>query len=128
MNLFSIANAAIQVIDKNIPATWRKSTGWADNPNHTRTPQYEDTEIEVSVQPLSSDDLQHVDGLNIQGEKRAIWMYGDVQAVGRSEERGGDLLVFEQHGKSQTWKVVQVVESCPEWSHVIAVLQLDETT
>lgn len=128
MNLFGIANAAIQVVDKNIPATWRKSAGWADNPNHTRTPQYEDTEIQVSVQPLSSDDLQHVNGLNIQGEKRVIWMYGDVQAVERSEERGGDLLIFEQHGKSQMWKVVQVVESWPEWSHVIAVLQLDETT
>ena len=129
MNIFDMANTAIQVVNGNIPATWRRSNGYLIDDAGIQIPQYLDTDVFVQVQAVSGDALAFTDGLDIQGVMRSVYMYGNVQGVIRSDERGGDLLLFPQTPGDlvQTWKVVTVIETWPEWAHVIAVLQTDET-
>lgn len=129
IDVFGIANAAIQAVNGNIPATWRRSNGYLIDDEGIQIPQYLDTDVFVQVQAVSGDALAFTDGLDIQGVMRSVYMYGNVQGVVRSDERGGDLLLFSQTPGEpvQTWKVVTVIETWPEWAHVIAVLQTDET-
>ena len=129
MDIFGMANSAIQIVNENIPATWRRSNGYLIDNAGIQIPQYIDTDIEVQSQAISGDMLAFTEGLNIQGVMRSVYMYGNVQGVVRSDERGGDLLLFPQTPGNpvQTWKVVSVVETWPDWAHVIAVLQTDES-
>lgn len=129
MNVFGMANTAIQVVNRNIPATWRRSNGYLIDDDGIQIPQYLNTAVSVQVQAISGDALTFSEGLNIQGVMRSVYMFGNVQGVVRSDERGGDLLLFPQTPGDpvQTWKVVTVVETWPDWAHVIAVLQTDET-
>lgn len=129
MNLRKIANAYTRNVNPNISATWRKSTGYAVNSDGTCKPVYTDMSVEVQPQAVSGDALAFIEGLNIQGVMRSVYMYGNVQGVVRSDERGGDLLLFPQTPGDpvQTWKVVTVVETWPDWAHVIVVLQNDES-
>lgn len=129
IDVFGIANSAIQIVNENIPATWRRSNGYLIDDAGIQTPQYIDTAVKVQSQAVSGDTLAFTEGLNIQGIMRSVYMYGNVQGVVRSDERGGDLLLFSQipGDPVQTWKVVAVVETWPDWAHVIAVLQTDES-
>lgn len=130
IDVFGIANAAIQAVNEDIPAIWRRSNGYLIDDAGIQIPQYIDTAIKVQSQAVSGDALAFTDGLDIQGVMRSVYMYGNVQGVVRSDERGGDLLMFPQipGNPNQTWKVVTVVETWPGWAHVIVVLQTDETT
>lgn len=129
MNLRKIANAYTRNINPNIPAIWRKSIGYTVKEDGTQEPVYEDSTVEINPQAVSGDTLAFIEGLNIQGVMRSVYMYGNVQGVVRSDERGGDLLLFPQTPDKpiQTWKVVTVVETWPDWAHVIVVLQNDES-
>lgn len=127
MNVFGIANAAVQIVNRNIPATWRRSEGYTIDEAGLQIPQYIDTDVSVQSQAVSGDSLAFTNGLDIQGVMRSVYMYGNVQGVVRSDERGGDLLIFPQTPRdpAQVWKIVTVVETWPDWAHVIAVLQTD---
>lgn len=126
MNLRQLANTVTQVTNPNISATWRQSTGYTTDAAGRRTPGYAaDVTIQVQVQAVTGQALQHVDGLNIQGVLRSVHIYGNAQGVVRVTEEGGDLLLFPEipGGTTRTWKVVTVMETWPDWSHVIVQLQ-----
>ncbi len=125
MNVYDIANRTIQAVNADIPMTWRLSAGYTTDPDGMRKPAYIDMAITGQVQPMSGDSLAFTEGLDIQGIMRAVWMHGNVQGVVRSDERGGDLLLFPQVPGTpvQAWKVVTVVETWPTWAHVVVVLQ-----
>lgn len=129
MDIYGLANSAIQVLNENQNIIWKKSTGYTtDEETGQRTPQYQEIEIQAQIQPMSSDTLQFVDGMNQGGLSRSVWMIGDVQSVLRSEQRGGDLLIFPLEGETtpSVWKVTSVIEAWQNYAHVVAVLQLDE--
>lgn len=125
MNLRKIANGVTRRVNPNTVALWRRSNGYGQLPDGKRIPAYIDTQVEIQPQALSADTLAFTQGLNIQGVMRSVYMYGNVQGIVKSDERGGDILIFPQaQGQpAQEWKVVTVIETWPEWSHVVAVLQ-----
>jgi hypothetical protein len=129
MNLRSLANSATQIVNKNITAIWRSSTGYSVNADFSRSPDYSDTEIKIQSQAISSDDLKHIQELNIQGILRSVYIYGNLQGVVRADEKGGDLLIFKEvpSAPDRTWKVIKVVETWPDWSHVIACMMNPDT-
>lgn len=105
-----------------------RSTGFSTSDDFQQVPEYESTTVLANVQALSGADLQHINGLNIQGTMRKVYMYGDVKAISRPDATGADLLVFSQDPSSppQTWLVSQVMETWPDWCCVIVTLQTDD--
>lgn len=125
MNLRQLANGVTQNINPNIPATWIQSTGYTTAADGKRTPTTSSSTIQIQAQGLSASDMRHVDALNIEGVVRSVHMYGNVQGVVRADQKGGDILQFPEipGGASRNWLIVQVMETWPEWSRVLVVLQ-----
>jgi hypothetical protein len=134
MNLHSIVNPVIQVVNPNVPAFVSYSTGSTINPDGSRTPTFT-TPVLVSaqVQSLNYRDLQQVEGLNLQGTRRAVYLWGDVEAIVRVTAQGGDLIYFPGRvggfDHNTTWLIAQNLENWLEgpdsWCKVAATLQLD---
>ncbi len=62
-------------------------------------------------------------GLNLNGEKRSIYVSGDWKGVARASQQGGDIITMPD---GTVWLVVQVLEnwfSTAGWAKVAAVLQ-----
>ena len=129
MNLFGIANTAIQIVNPNFTGTWRKSTGTTKDANYKLVPTFDDTlNVAMQVQALSGSDLKHLDALNVQGVLRAIYVQADLSAVNRAGGTGGDILLIATglSGAAQdAWLVNQVLEPWDgQWTKVACTLQL----
>jgi hypothetical protein len=124
MNLRLLANTNTQNINPNISATWKHSSGYTNNADYTRTPTYTTTTVKVQVQAMTAEDLKHIQELNIEGVVRSVYIYGNLQGIVRADKMGGDILDFVEvpSGPTQSWKVVKVVETWPDWAHVIVCM------
>lgn len=114
LNLHAAVRGPINAVNPDQQVTWRRSAGYTTGAAGARTPYYVDTpNVGAQVQALSAKDLQHRDMLNVQGVKRAVYLFGNVQGAVRPDAKGGDLLVFPQNlgGTPQTWLVVAVLET-----------------
>jgi hypothetical protein len=125
MKLRSIVNGAVQGINQDQQITWIQSSGYTTDADGNRTPNQVSTPVWANVQALSGNDLRHVDGLNMQGVMRSVYLYGDVEGIVRANGQGGDLLQFPMTpgGTAQNWLVTQVMETWPDWCRVIVTLQ-----
>lgn len=125
MDLRGIANGVVQVTNQNISVVWMQSTGYTTAADGTRTATTTSSTIAAQVQGLSAGDLRHTDALNIEGVKRSVHMYGNVQGVVRADQKGGDILQFPEvpGGAVRNWRVISVMETWPTWARVIVVLQ-----
>lgn len=127
MNPRAIANKFTQLTNKNICVNWIQSTGYTTNAAGKRTPTSLTLTVQAQVQALSATDLKQIDGLNITGVMRSVYMYGNVAGVVRADRIGGDILVFPEvpGGTDKNWLVTQVMETWPDWCRVIVTLQQD---
>lgn len=124
MNLQSIAVGPISVVNPQMPLSVQISTGNTINPDGTVTPTYLPAISGVSgqVQNLTYKDLQQLEGLNLQGLRRAIYINGLTQANVRVTQQGGDLVTTPD---GNVWLVAQVLELWPDWCKVAVTLQND---
>ena len=132
MNLHAIVRGAITTVNPDYLGTWRKSTGFTQDPTGRPIPSYADTpNFPMQVQAISGRDLVHTDFLSQQGVKRTVYCFGNVQGVVRPDVQGGDLLLFPENrgGAARTWLVTHVLETwTPDaagWCRVGVVLQTD---
>jgi len=124
VDLRSIAGSVITAVNPDIFATVMSSTGYTIAPDGKQTPAYNTvTEVPVQVQSLSFRDLMQVEGLNLNGEKRAIYIKGKLDGTVRVAGKGGDLIVINNGTSIGTWLVVQSLEQWPDWCKVAVVLQ-----
>lgn len=122
MNLHGIASAYVSAVNPTQEVTVQQSTGYATLPNGQRTPTYAAPQtVEAQVQELTSDELQMMEGLGIQGESRAIYLNGQFAGAVRADKRGGDLFTLED---GSIWLVVKVLESFPDWTKVAVTRQV----
>ena len=121
MDLRGIANGVSSTVNPNKTVTVRRSTGYTIGAGRKQVPSYA-TPVEGpgQVQALDGKDLQQLDGLNIQGTIRAIYLRGALAGVIRPDGTGGDLV---ETADGQTWLVVKVLESWPTWTKAAIVLQ-----
>ena len=120
MNLRAIANAATQSINPNTQVTVKVSSGYTiDHATRRQVPAYTTETGQANIQALDGKDLKQLDGLNIQGTIRAAYLYGNLAGVVRPDSKGGDLVEFN----SQSWLVVKVLETWPDWCKVAIVYQ-----
>lgn len=120
MDLRGIANAVTSSVNPNKTVTVLRSTGYTIGTGRKQTPTYA-TPIDgpANIQALDAVDLKQLDGLNIQGTIRAIYLRGVLAGVVRPDGTGGDLIQFD----GQTWLVVKVLEGWPDWTKAAIVLQ-----
>lgn len=117
MNLHGVVRGAITAVNPDTIGTWYRSAGtYTTAPNGTRTPQFTAVPATpIQVQALSSREVAHIDALNIGGADRGVWVNGQLQAMNRVDQTGGDILAFD----GKFWLVVALLESWdrPGWSH-----------
>jgi hypothetical protein len=123
MNLRDIVNSAIQTVNPDIPITILKSNGYTIGTGARQVPAYLAPVTGFGqLQALDGNDLKQMDGLNIQGVIKALYVTGTTNAILRPNELGGDLI---QIG-GQNWLVVKMLEGWATWSKLAIVLQTDE--
>lgn len=122
MNLHQIVSGAIGVINPFIPAQILQSAGYTTASDGTRTATTQTAlDVQIQVQALTAMEVAHLDGLNIQGVMRSVYLSGDWSGAVRPLNQGGDLLVFN----GQTWLITTVLESWPDWTKAAITLQTD---
>lgn len=125
MNLHNIARAAITTVNPDIQATLQRNTGYSTNSAGKREPTFSSTEGIIQVQGVVGRDLEHVNNLNLQGNLRIVFLYGNWYGVVRADVKGGDILQFTEWNDDvvHSWRVVNVMETWPDWTKVVVCLQ-----
>lgn len=125
MNLHAIVSSAVASINPSVEVKIYRSTGSTTQPDGTRVPTYSAPYVlKAQIQALTYQDIIQVNGLNIQGHRRGIYLSGDVESIVRLHGRGGDLIKFPD---GSMWLVAQVLENWSQdgWCKVVATLQVD---
>jgi hypothetical protein len=124
VNLHGIVAPVIGVVNPNVDAVVQVSTGSTIAADGTRTPTYAaPVTVPAQVQALTFRDIQQIDGLNLQGTRRAIYLYGKVDGLVRAENKGGDLITLSDGPNVGVWLVAVVLECWPDWCKVVATQQ-----
>ena len=122
MDLRSIANSVSSTVNANEIVTVLRSDGYTIGTGRKQTPAYADPVTgPAQVQALDAADIQQLDGLNIQGVMRAIYLRGVLAGVIRPDGTGGDIV--QRGDPTRNWLVVKVLESWPDWTKAVIVLQ-----
>lgn len=122
MDLRGIANGVITTVNPNETVTVLRSTGYTIGAGAKQVPGYAVPVVGPGqVQALDADDIKQLDGLNIQGVIRAIYLRGTLAGVIRPDGTGGDIV--KRKNETETWLVVKVLESWPDWTKAAIVLQ-----
>jgi hypothetical protein len=109
MNLNNIVGSYVAAVNPWVIASIQPSQGYGTNDDGKRVPAYgPEISVQVQMQSLTYRDLVQVDGLNLNGERRALYVNGDYQAVVRSSQEGGDLLTLPD---GSVWLVAMQLEN-----------------
>ena len=120
MNLHALVRGAINSVNPDIPVSIQRSAGYTTSPDGTRVPVYDAPLAAMAqVQELTAADLRKLDGLNIQGAVRSVYLNGQWNGAVRPGGTGGDLLTFQ----GRVWLVTAVLDQFPDWTHVAVTLQ-----
>ncbi len=121
MDLYGVTAGAIGGINPLERLAIQVSTGSITAPDGTSVPTYAATVYALGqVQPLTFKDLKQVDGLNLSGSMKAIYVEGHINGIVRPDNKGGDLITDSQNN---VWLVTQVLEYWPDWTKVAVTLQ-----
>jgi hypothetical protein len=121
LNLHGIVSPAIGAINPQVLVTVKVSTGYVTNPDKSRTPTFNTIlDVPAQIQALTYGDLQKLQGLTMNGERRAIYLNGRFDSLNRVSNQGGDLIIFPDR---TTWLVAMSLEFWPDWCKLAATLQ-----
>ena len=121
MNLNSIVSSAIGAINPPVPLSVQISTGTTQDASFKQVPTYAmPVTVMGQVQPLTWRDIQQLDGLNLQGTRRKIYISAHIDGLVRVDNKGGDLIT---DNCGNTWLVAMVLEAWPSWTSCAATLQ-----
>ena len=127
MDLRGLANGVTTTVNPNQTVTVLRSTGFTTGAGAKQVPSYAaPVSGPAQIQALDADDIKQLDGLNIQGTIRAIYLRGPLAGVVRPNQTGGDLVTIAAPAPVAlrgTWLVVKVLESWPDWTKAAIVLQ-----
>lgn len=96
MNLHAIVSGQIGAVNPFAPIIIQRSTGYTTSASGQRSPSYSHPRrIAAQIQALAAEDLTQIAGLNIQGEKRGVYINGRTDGLIRQDEKGGDLIITD---------------------------------
>ena len=119
MNLHQIVSSAIGTVNPFITVTIRRSTGYSTLPDGTRISTYVTLSGPAQVQDLAAEQLRQLEGLNLQGETKNVYINGNWSGAVRADAVGGDVFLF----LGAEWLVTLVPESWPDWCKVVVTMQ-----
>lgn len=124
MNLHGIVSGHVGAVNPFVPVSVQVSTGNTTGADGTRTPTYAaPVTVLAQVQPLQFRDIVQMDGLNLQGTRRAIYLNGRVDGLVRVSNQGGDLITIEVGPNAGVWLVAVVAEQWADWVKCLVTLQ-----
>nr|MDD5325899.1 hypothetical protein [Polaromonas sp.] len=101
MDLRGLANGVTSTINPNETVTVLRSTGFTIGAGAKQVPTYASPVTgPAQVQALQADEIRQLDGLNIQGVRKAIYLRGSLAGVVRPAGTGGDII----HRGAQNWR------------------------
>jgi hypothetical protein len=122
VNLHGIVSNAIGAINPNVNITIERSMGNTTSVNGRQVPQYAaPVTVLAQVQSLTFGDLSAIEGLNIQGVRRAVYINGRTDGIIRPDQKGGDLVTLADGTK---WLNVHVLEYWPDWCKFVITRQM----
>ena len=121
MNLHAIVSGAIAAVNPMIVVGIQRSSGYTKDSSFRQVPQYSaSVPTSAQVQPLTYKELEQLDGLNLQGTRKSIYINGAVAGAVRAAEVGGDLVTMPD---GSVWLVVLIFEQWPDWCKAAITLQ-----
>lgn len=126
MDLRWIANGIAGIVNPNVPVIVKRSTGYTVGAGQRQIPTY-DTPVPGfgQLQALDANDVRQLDGLNIQGVCKALYLRGQIAGVVRPDGKGGDIVSIKNAaGQWQDWLTVKVLEGWANWTKIAVVLQV----
>ena len=124
MNLHSIVSSAIASINPFMNVSVQTSLGSTMQPDGTQAPAYAaPMSVVAQVQPITSTDLRRLEGLNLNGTQKAIYLNGSVDGVERVNLKGGDLITLPD---GTVWLVSMILEAWSDtagWTKAAMTLQ-----
>lgn len=121
MNLHQIVAGAVSAVNPQMPLTVLVSTGSVTYSDGSRAPAYAPpVTVYGDVQALQYTDIIQLDALNIQGQRRKIYINGEVDGLIRAGKKGGDLVITPN---GEVWLVALVLEYWPDWCSFAVTLQ-----
>lgn len=121
MNLHTIAANVTRRVTPKTSITVKHATGYTVSADGTQIPTYSQSTVQGDVQPLSTQDLKKIEGLNVQNVTQKVYLTGDFEGVFRKTGRGGDLLEWG----GNIYLVTAVLERWPTWTAVGVTMQVD---
>jgi len=131
MSLHSLASSIVGAINPNMRILIQTSAGYTTNPDFSRTPAYNPAfSAKAQVQELTTRDLMQLEALNVQGSMRTLYISGEIDAIVRLTQKGGDIITLED---DSVWLTTHVLEQFydkmkPSWVKVSITEQVDQTT
>ena len=120
MDLRSVANGISGVVNPNVPVIVKRSTGYTVGAGQKQIPSYAASGPGFGqLQALDANDVKQLDGLNIQGMCKALYLRGVLAGVVRPDGKGGDIVTIA----GQDWLTVKVLEGWADWTKIAIVLQ-----
>jgi hypothetical protein len=121
VNLHQIASGAIAAVNPFVRCQLIKNQKYQTNPDGSTIPiGLPPVFIPCQIQALEYNDIAQLDGMNIQGERRAIYLNGDWEGVVRVSQDGGDSLMMPD---GTVWLAVFTFENWPDWTKLAVTLQ-----
>lgn len=124
-NWQSIAAPYVGFVNPILPVTIVPNFGYRTLSDGARVPTYGTpiTGWRAQIQALTYQDLRQVDGLNISGVRRAIYLSGRWPGVVRPFQRGGDLITFPSGVVYLSAHLLEDWNDTSGWCKVVATLQ-----
>ena len=120
MNLHAIVGPIISAVNPSMAITLQASTGYVTNADGSRTPSYAaPVSVLAQVQPETWRDIQQMDGLNLQGTRKSMYISGYTEGLQRLTVQGGDLVTLPD---GTIWLVAQISSRIPTLRIVVFVL------
>lgn len=129
MDLRTIANQVSNCVNPNIIVILQTSAGSTLGAAGRQQPLYNSPiSGPAQIQALDNVDLKKIEGMNISGSVRAIYMKGNLAGVIRPDSKGGDLIgIPAAPGVPAlfvgSWLTVKVLESWPLWTKIVITKQ-----
>ncbi len=121
MNLHGIVANQVSAVNPLMKLSIQTSSGYTQLPNGQQVPTYNPAVVILGqVQSLSAGEIQHMDALNIQGIRRAIYLSGEIDGLIRETRQGGDLITTPN---GQVWLVHVIDEYWEDWVKALVTLQ-----
>jgi hypothetical protein len=130
MNIHRLVSGAIGRVNRTVPISIQRSAGYTTAADGKQVPSYDPAVTVMGrVQSLQYNDIAQLDGLNIQGQKRAVYLNGNWNGIVREDGKGGDILTFTDpdDGTMSTFIVAFVFENwggANGWVKLCAVRQM----